>query len=185
MRTDENLNGLKVSRFNETDAARPVRLTLASLRQGETIVMQAATDLVLQPRRTIGLAATTLWGGFFDTTYAYRFGEPAHDVTVARLLDAGGGLIAEAFHFPQGRGHDRHALGLAAVLVPKADGWRLDLSTRRLAQSVRIVGTGFRVDDNWFHLSPGSTRAIALRSGGERPSGHVSALNGSDRVTWG
>ena len=183
--TDENLNGLKISLINETDAARPVRLTLASLREGELVVMEAATDLVLQPRRTIGLAATTLWGGFFDTTYAYRFGPPAHDVTIARLLDADGGMIAEAFHFPLGRGHDRHALGLAAALVAVADGWRLELSTRRLAQSVWITGAGLRTDDNWFHLPPGQTRSIALRTGGERPSGQISALNGTELVEWG
>ena len=68
--TDENLNGLKVSLFNEAAIERPVTLTLACLRDGATPVMHAAIDLVLAPRSTIGLAATTLWGGFFDTTYA-------------------------------------------------------------------------------------------------------------------
>ena len=192
--TDENLNGLKVSLFNETAAARAVRLTLTCLREGETAVMSAATDLVLQPRRTIALPATTLWGGFFDTTYAYQFGEPSHDVTVARLLDADGAYLAEAFHFPLGRGHARHDLGLTATLIGDEAGWSLEVATRRLAQSVRISGDdqrpggswpeGSQPDDNWFHLAPGAARVIALGRAARRPSGTITALNGLERVAW-
>ncbi len=182
--SDENLNGLKVSLFNDLAAARAVTLTLACLREGETVVMSAATDLVLEPRRTVGLPATTLWGGFFDTTYAYRFGEPSHDVTVARLLDADGGHLAGAFHFPLGRGHERHDLGLTATLVEDGRGWSLAVATRRFAQSVRIAGAALRPDDNWFHLAPGAGRAIALGRSSRRPTGTVTALNGHGSVTW-
>ena len=187
--TDENLNGLKVSLFNETAGARAVTLTLTCLREGETIVMNAASDLVLEPRRTIGLPATTLWGGFFDTTYAYRFGEPSHDVTVARLLDADGVRLAEAFHFPLGRGNERHDLGLSATLVEGDEGWCLSVATRRLAQSVRIDGDDLRPgklrpDDNWFHLAPGAARLIGLGHAGRRPTGTLAALNGRERIMW-
>ncbi len=186
---DENLNGLKVSLFNETAAPRAVKLTLTCLREGGTVVMDATADLVLEPRRTVALAATTLWGGFFDTTYAYRFGEPSHDVTVARLHDADGGWIAEAFHFPLGRGHARHDLGLGATPVEGDDGWTLAVATRRFAQSVRIAGEGprsggLRLDDNWFHLAPGTPRVIALGRSAGRPRGTVAALNGRERVAW-
>ena len=78
--TDETLNGLKITLINETAMARAVTLTLTCLRQGEIAVMTASVALVLDPRQTLALAATTLWGGFFDTTYAFRFGEPSHDV---------------------------------------------------------------------------------------------------------
>ncbi|WP_210253117.1 glycoside hydrolase family 2 protein, partial [Beijerinckia sp. L45] len=103
--TDENLNGLKVTLINETVSPRVVTLTLTCLRDGETPVMRATRDLTLEPRSTIGIAATDLWGGFFDTTYAFRFGEPSHDVTVGRLTDSSGAFVADAFHFPLGRGH--------------------------------------------------------------------------------
>ena len=187
--TDENLNGLKVSLFNETGSARAVTLTLTCLREGETIVMSAASDLVLEPRRTIGLPATTLWGGFFDTAYAYRFGEPSHDVTVARLVDTDGARLAEAFHFPLGRGHERYELGLSATLVGGDEGWCLTVTTRRLAQSVRIDGDDLRPgklrpDDNWFHLAPGAPRVISLGHAARRPTGTLTALNGRERIAW-
>ena len=144
--------------------------------------MHAATDLALAPRSTIGLAATTLWGGFFDTTYAFRFGEPSHDVTVARLTDAvTGDLLADAFHFPLGRGHARRDLGLAAAPVHEGGEWWLALSCRRLAQSLRLDVPGYDPADDWFHLAPGFDRRVRLtpRDGiAAAPHGTVSALNG-------
>ena len=186
--TDENLNGLAISLINETAAPIQAKLSLVCLREGETIVMRGESEVTLPPRRTFGLAASTLWGGFFDTTYAFRFGEPSHDVTVARLTDTAGALIAEAFHFPIGRGHARHDLGLAAEVKHEGDGWALALRTRRLAQSVRLFVDGYRPDDNYFHLAPGDRRRIALTplegATAARPSGCAEALNGLTSATF-
>ncbi len=44
--------------------------------------------LVLAPHSQIKIPATDLFGSFFDTTYAYRFAAPQHEVTVATLTDA-------------------------------------------------------------------------------------------------
>ena len=177
--TDENLNGLKVSLFNEAGTKRAVKLTLTCLREGETSVMHAEADLMLAPRSTIGLAATTLWGGFFDTTYAFRFGELSHDVIVARLADAASGeVLADAFHFPVGRGRDRHELGLEAVKHRHGMGWNLVLQTRRLAQSVRLAGAGACFGDNYFHLAPGFPRTISVDSTYDPTLVTVEALNG-------
>ncbi len=185
--TDENLNGLAISLINETAAPISAKLSLACLREGETIVMRGESELILPPRRTFGLAATTLWGSFFDTTYAFRFGEPSHDVTVARLTDAAGALIAEAFHFPLGRGRPRHDLGLEATAEPDGHGWALSLRTRRFAQSVRLIVDGYRPDDNYFHVAPGDVRRIALTpldGAIARPSGCAEALNGLTPATF-
>ena len=186
--TDEGINGLRLHLINETAAAKPVHLSLSSLRDGEVAVMRAKREMVLEPRSTIMLSATDLWGGFFDTTYAYRFGEPSHDVTVAQLYDADGGkLIADAFHFPLGRGHARHELGLEAELIQDHADWNLKLTTKRLAQSIHISDDIFRPADNWFHLAPGHSRHIRLtprRSTNAMPKGSVAAVNG-DRIAYG
>lgn len=179
--TDEQLNGLTVSLINETSRSRRVTLTLQCLRDGATPVMNGSAELELEPRRTIALPASALWGGFFDTTYAFRFGEPSHDVTVARLLDANGALIAEAFHFPLGRGSARHELGLTADVRREHDGWQVTLAARRLAQSVRIRWDGLQPSDNYFHLAPGSTRTVHLHPLPGCPvaaRGAAEALNG-------
>ena len=166
-----------------------MKLTLTCLRDGTTTVMNGAIELALEPRRTIALAASTIWGGFFDTTYAFRFGEPAHDVTIASLVDAETGLaIADAFHFPLGRGHERHDLDLTANVQRNAGGWRLDVEAKRFAQSVRIRCGDLIPSDNWFHLPPGTTRSLRLDGPADVSNaigGTVEALNGLRAAAFG
>ncbi len=180
--TDEGINGLRLHLINETATQKSVRLSLNALRDGEVSVMRATREISLQPRSTLMLTATELWGRFFDTTYAYRFGEPSHDVTFAQLYETESDtLVAEAFHFPLGRGHARHELGLHADLVHDNAGWHLDLMTKKLAQSVHIQDELYRPEDNWFHLAPGHIRHIQLtpRHPTEAaPSGSIAAVNG-------
>jgi beta-mannosidase len=181
--TDEGVNGLRLHLINEAAISKPVHLTLTSLRDGEIPVMRAKREMSLDPRSAIMLPATELWGGFFDTTYAYRFGEPSHDATIAQLYDTQSNeLIAEAFHFPMGRGHAVHELGLEAELIQNHAHWDLKLTTKKLAQSIHISDELFRAEDNWFHLAPGHSRRIRLAARqptDARPKGSVAAVNGS------
>jgi beta-mannosidase len=179
---DEGLNGLVVHLINERSQPRSVRVELSCLANGATIVMHAEISLQLAPRHARAIPATQIWGAFFDTTYAYRFGPPSHDTTVASLYDAeSGDLLAQSFYFPQGRGALQHELGLEARVIEDCLGYSLELSCTRLAQSVCISDARFRGADNWFHLSPGKPRIIALTPRAESccaPEGFVTALNG-------
>jgi len=120
--------------------------------------------------------------GFFDVTYAYRFGAPQHDATVATLSNrASGATIAQAFHFPPGGMPCRADLGLAADVVRDEVGWALRLSTRRLARGVQIEDGAFRAAHEWFHLAPGEERMVRLEPRGESAAvsdGEIHALNG-------
>ncbi|NVP56762.1 glycoside hydrolase family 2 protein [Mycoplana rhizolycopersici] len=178
--SDEGTNGLDVHVLNETDVERGFVLEIACLREGRQPVVSGRCELSLDPREAVTIAATDLFGAFFDTTYAFRFGPPAHDVTVATLRDhETSSLVAEAFHFPQGRARALHP-ATATVVVEKSDGnWLLQISSDRLLQSVHIDCPGFLPSDNWFHLAPGTPRAIRLTGTGglERPTGEVGALN--------
>jgi len=186
--TDEGINGLHLHIINETPVEKSVRLSLNCLRDGETAVMHATRDMTLAPRSTIMVTATELWGGFFDTTYAYRFGEPSHDATVAQLYDMESNILAaEAFHFPLGRGHQRHELGLQADLAHTNTGWCLQLEAKKLAQSVHILDDVYRPEDNWFHLAPGHRRQISLIPRFPTkavPKGNIAAVNGG-RIAYG
>lgn len=179
--TDEGLNGLRAHLVNETAAPIEATLHLFCLRDGATKVMNAERAVTLAPRATQTLDATALWGGFFDTTYSYRFGPPSHDATVGQLVGADGALLAEAFHFPLGRGNCVHELGLTARALRCGDDFALEISAQRLAQSVHILDPHFETEDNWFHLPPGAARRIALRridDSDAAPAGVVAAVNG-------
>jgi len=187
--SDEGTNGLDVHVINDSPASRELVVELACLRDGRQPVVSATRALTLDARQSATLAATDLFGAFFDTTYAYRFGPPSHDVSVARLKDATTGeIIAEAFHFPLGRSKALHeAIIETSLLKGEGGGWTLQLSTDRLAQSVTINVEGFRALEDGFHLGPGSVKHVVLvpMAGtitNSLPSGAVTAL-GSNLVT--
>lgn len=188
--TDEGTNGLDIHLIN--DGGRPVEahLHIACLRQGLAPVVTGERAVVLEPRSTRMLHATDLFGAFFDTTYAFRFGPPSHDVTVARLVDvASGATVAEAFHYPLGRAAALHDSTISATLKAANDGWQLELSTDRLAQSVHISSDTHRAEEDWFHLAPSTTRSVRLHrrddAGGDAgPSGTIAHLGSARHFSF-
>lgn len=183
--SDEGTNGLYVHLLNETAEAISLTLEVTTLRDGAQVVVTGKRDLLLDPRGHASLPVTELFGAFFDTTYAFRFGPPAHDVTVGRLW-SGEQEIASAFHFPRGRMAAMHPATLVAEAGEDADGAFLALSTDRLAQSVNLSLPGYFPDDNWFHLAPGSQKTVRLRPHGassERIAGEIRHL-GAANVTY-
>lgn len=182
--TDEGTNGLDIHLINEGPITESVTLEVACLREGVKQVVSASKALSLDLRSSHRIPATDLFGAFFDTTYAYRFGPPSHDVTVARLLDSEGAVLSEAFHFPLGRQQARHSAVIEHAFH-RIDGvWWLDLSTDRFAQSVHLDLENFRPEDDWFHLAPGRTKRIRLhpRDGADhdqKPRGALRHLGAS------
>jgi beta-mannosidase len=160
--TDEGVNGLMLHLVNETAEPIEAVVTLECLKDGTTSVMRGQRDVTLAPRSTIAIPDVDLWGAFFDTTYAYRFGPPSHHVTVATLAAPAGELIAEAFHFPLGRAALPSTRALAVALEQNGETWQLHLRAFSFAQSVRIEDAGFRPDDDWFHLAAGREKIVRL-----------------------
>ncbi len=186
--TDEGVNGLMIHLVNERGASLTAHLELTCWRDGEVAVATASRPIALDAHGSASLSAFDLLGRFFDITYAYRFGPPGHDATSVVLREEpAGAILAEAFHFPRGRGHERHDLGLQAALERDGADWVLAVSCRRLAQSVHIVDSNWRPQQSWFHLAPGVTKRIRLKPRGANPpppSGEVRAVNATDRVLY-
>ncbi|MDB5534279.1 MAG: manB3 [Hyphomicrobiales bacterium] len=186
--SDEGVNGLQVHVLNERAAPLRATLSLECLRDGHVRIAHGAQEIEVAGRSTFSVSATHLLGAFFDTTYAYRFGPPAHDVNVLRLIDRDSGeLLAEAMQFPSGRGQARHDADLEAVVEQQGDKFWLVVGCKRLAQTVTIEDRAFQPSDNYFHLAPGAPRRISLsRIAGHTgdPGGIVSALNAVDTVDY-
>ena len=181
--TDEGVNGLMPHLINETAHDTEAVVTLECLRDGRTSVMRAEREVTLAARSTIAVPDVEFWGAFFDTPYAYRFGPPSHDLTIATLATPAGELIAEAFHFPLGRVALAAPDAIAVALEKHGEAWQLRLRASSFAQSVRIEDVGFRPQDDWFHLPPERDRLIRLtpRPGAKEaaPSGFVASLFGT------
>lgn len=188
---DEGTNGIDVHVLNDTPHPRALEVDIACLRDARTPVASGRRDLDMPGRGALRIPATDLFGAFFDTGLAFRFGPPSHDVTVARLVDRGTGeTLAEAFHFPMGR----RALEMPGALAASIEGdvtsgWSLQLETDRLAPSLSIRADGFEPEDDGFHLSPLVPRRIRLhrRPGtpaDTRPAGTVVALGGRQLASF-
>lgn len=183
--TDEGTNGLDVHLVNDSPQPKALMLDLRCLRDGKTPAIKACSDITLEPRACLSLPATHLFGAFFDTTYAFRFGPPAHNVTVASLSDPQTGeIVSQAFHFSQGRSAALQNATITVDLTQQAGGWYLTLETDQLAQSVHIDLEHGRPEDDFFHLAPGQPRRIRLLSGSSisgssKPQGEVTTA-GSD-----
>ena len=183
--SDEGLNGLELHVINDAPSVFLGSIELTLYRYGEVPVATATIPVDVAAHGTFRVRADTLFPHFIDCSYAYRFGPPGHDVTVARLLatDAHDNtvLISDAFHFPLGiNANQERDLGLQAEAQTLPDGSRLlYLTTRKLALSVAISVPGFMPIHNYLHLAPGAIRCIPLHPNGDPigSQGQVHALN--------
>lgn len=175
--SDEGVNGLRIHVLNERPVAFTGRIELRCYKDGATVVMNASREIALGPRATFSVADGDLWGAFFDTGYAYRFGPPSHEATVATLTDAAGVIIAEAWHFPLGRAAALSAPKLSVDVLHDDEGYGLKLETNAVAQSIRIEDRESIPRDNWLHLAPGASRIVRF-IGDAKPQGIVAALGG-------
>lgn len=183
--TDEGLNGLHAHLLNETADPIEAHVTLAFTTAAGKVAAKGERSLTLAPRATFALSSAALLGRFFDATAAYRFGPAAHDLAHLRLTRADGTVLAEAFHHLAGRDATPREIGLSAALVDDGGRVALRIAAERYALGVHVVldGEG-RPSDNWFPLAPGSERRLAFTGTGERPSGTVRAVNGSEVVRF-
>ena len=83
--TDEGLNGLHAHIVNESATPLNATLRITCLKDGTHPVREATQPITVAARGAMCLAIASLLPGFFDITYAYRFGPRVHDVTVANL----------------------------------------------------------------------------------------------------
>jgi beta-mannosidase len=166
---DEGLNGLSLHAVNDGPQPLDARIRLVLYRQGSVSVAEASEPVAVPAHGAVELRADALLGRFVDTTYAYRFGPPGHDVVVATLIDAASGArLGQAFHYPCGRARERYGdLGLeASGERVDADAWRITVRTKRVAQCVAFDARGFVVDDDFFDVEPGGEHTVIARGAG-------------------
>jgi beta-mannosidase len=168
--TDEGGNGLFLHVVHEPASPLEAELEVTLFGPSDARVDTARQAIRVGPRGHHCLALASLFDGFHDLSYSYRFGPPAVTLVHARLRAADGALLTEAFHFPAGRpAVAGHRMPLSSVALRRlasgelivrldADGW---------VQSVHIELEGYALSDNYFHMAPGTCREISAQGLGD------------------
>lgn len=162
--TDEGLDGLKVHVINESSSPlnATVEITLLqSIRKSAHQV--SAIEVVGKPRQSLSLQVDAILGYFSDSTVAYRFGPPKHDVVGVRLRQqVSGAVISEDYYFPTGHSLPMHAQAnvTAHAIFVKNGAVQVSVKTDVFLQAVNVSSKGFQPDDNYFHLAPGHEKML-------------------------
>ncbi|MEK6260650.1 MAG: glycoside hydrolase family 2 protein [Planctomycetota bacterium] len=162
--TDEGLNGLHLHVTNETSEPLQGFVEVLLLKEPSTVVVRQEAPVELAGRSHQMLNADEIVGGFYDVSYAYRFGPPHHDVVMATLYDADHQVMSEAFHFIR---------RLEPAVVPTASieasaemtsetTCEVTLSCDRFLHGVRLSAKGFLPEDNYFHLAPQRKKVVTF-----------------------
>lgn len=185
--TDEGLNGVAVHAANDGGLDASLELRVA-LYRGTMGVGGAVARVTIPARSTLSQSVDQLIGSFTDVSYAYRFGQPNHDLVVATLIDPEtGDTVSEAFHFPAGLATPRATVSLEARVERLAgDECAVTFSADELALAVAIEAGGWSPSDNYFNVAPGSTRRVIMKSAGRPGSmaGRAAALNSASLLLF-
>jgi beta-mannosidase len=186
--TDHGLDGLRLHVVNEEAEPLQCKLELSLYQSGRVQTAHAEQHLNVPARENVTIEADALLGRFTDTAYAYRFGPPQHDVTMARLLNKDGTVLAQDFHFPHGLNLPlQTSAQWQASAQRRGDGCvMVELSSDTFLQSVQFECNGFLPEDAYFHLAPQTRRQLVFRPIDDTPrkfKAYIGALNVKETVT--
>ena len=187
--TDEGLDGLDIHVVNEDSEMLDAHLELEIYQAGRINIASAQTSVSVPGRGAVTLHADALLGYFSDSTAAYRFGPPKHDVITVRLKRSDTGLLlSEDFYFPYGLDHPpQQAAAIKSDAVWHPDGnVVVTLSSDVFLQAVCVSCKGFAPGDNYFHLAPNQQKKILFSISDHRSTSfkaHFEALNFAESIT--
>jgi beta-mannosidase len=180
--SDEGCNGVYLHVINEHAQPLSAEVEISAYQSGQMLVASATRSITLESRDSNSQSILAWFNGFYDFSYAYRFGPVMADVIHARLYTASNDVIAETFFFPTGlTAFPVTNIGLTAKAQMLADGnVEVTVSCTQLALAVYFDINGYVPDDNYFHLAPGNQKTVLLKAIGESGAGfygYVGAIN--------
>jgi beta-mannosidase len=173
--TDEGSNGLVIHVVNDRSEPLAGQLDVTLYHGGEVQVGHAAIEIRVPAHAATELAAASLFDGFLDLSFAFRFGPPTADFVHAVLGASdtdGRRTLARASWFPAGIPTTCEP-DVGLTVTPRPGERSIVIATKRFAQTVTI-DPRCSPRDNYFHMPPGTTRQVTL-DGALR--GTVTALN--------
>ena len=123
--------------------------------------------------RKLKIIVEEMLGGFYDTSYAYKFGPPKHEVACATLKDRSGKIISQQFHFPV----THHLPMVEANVVAEFSENKLSISSDKFLYGVQIQSEIGLPEDNYFHLMPNEKREIKFNTDNIKSNIQINSIN--------
>ena len=185
--TDESLNGVHIHIRNETVAEYKGKLKLSLVNQHHAVIASAECEVSIAAGSIQSFESDQLLDGFYDTTYAYRFGPSQHMLVAAQLVNGAGIEQVSAFYFVshQQAVMPHHSSIEAELDTSEEDNFKLKVKSNSFLYAVNIEVSGFLPEDNYFHLLPGQEKLISLEKTDpdvRKCKGYVSALNSTSEI---
>ena len=185
--TDEGLQGLYIHLINEKPAPFTGTVEFQMLQAGNITIAKGGREITLSANESSSLSAEELLGGFYDTSYAYRFGPPKHEVTCATLRSDNGEIVSQQFHFPLKKEVAHVTASVETDVIRLADGGcQLSIRSDHFLYAIQIECEGFLPEDNYFHLMPDERRIIKLhpvKKTGQELKIHIRSVNLQGTIT--
>jgi beta-mannosidase len=161
---NEGLDGVSATVINETNNELDGSLEIELIKGNQTSLIKVSEEINLKAHSKLSLNVDKILGRFYDTGYAYQFGEPQFDIMACRLIKSDGTEVSENFLFPHSQSLPKlqNAQIIAHAKQVDQDTIELTITSDRFLQFVRIVSKGYRAEDNYFHLSPEREKRIRL-----------------------
>ncbi|NJN79294.1 MAG: glycoside hydrolase family 2 protein [Anaerolineales bacterium] len=171
--TDEGLQGLHLHIINESPLTFAGTIEFAMIKDGNLPVAKAQKEIKVESNQRVRIIVEEMLGGFYDTSYAYKFGPPKQDVSCATLKGEHGKIVSQQFHFPL----THHLPFVDANVIAELTDNGLSISSDNFLYSVQIQSEGVIPEDNFFHLMPNEKKEIKFKSHNAKPQVEVRALN--------
>ncbi|MEV5953168.1 glycoside hydrolase family 2 protein [Streptomyces sp. NPDC051987] len=159
---DEGLNGTFLTVVNQTSAELRGRLRVRTWGPRGGVLDEGHMEMRVPAGESVEVDADVLIGRFTDLNHAYRFGSRSREVLQAVFVTADGHTVADHVAVLGEEARPPRAGVLRGVLRRDARGWTVDVTADELAQWVVVSARGYRTDDAWFHMAPGTTRSVRL-----------------------
>lgn len=170
--TDEGLQGLHLHIINEMASSFTGTIEFVMINESISVA-KAKREIKVASNQKIKVIAEEMLGGFYDTSYAYKFGAPKHEVACVTLKNESGKIVSQQFYFPV----THHLPMIEANVVAEFSENKLSISSDKFLYAVQIVCDDFLPEDNYFHLIPNEKKEIKFNTNNAKPKIQITAVN--------
>ncbi len=163
--TNEGLDGAAVSIINEMNAELNGSIKVILLKDNHIMVAQASEKIKLAANSKQKHSVDKILGRFYDTGYAYKFGQPQFDIVICQLKNEDKEIVHETFLFLEDQNIkpvENIEISAIATIIDKQS-ISLKIISDNFLQYMKISVKNYQPDDNYFHLTPDVEKNIILK----------------------